>query len=132
MMNREGGALSPLVKRLLLADAGFELVVALLLSGLVGDAHFWLNVARGVTVTGALVFAVVGIVLAAAAFFPGMNEGFVRALAFANVAGGLAIWLAAALKWSEFEPGGHWLVAFVADGCLALGALEWLALRRGA
>lgn len=131
-MNGRGAALSPLVRRILLADAGFELVVAVLLSGLVGDAHFWLNVAQGITVTGAVVFAFVGVGLGIAAFHPRTDDAFVRIVAFANVAGGLAIWLAAALKWSQFEPGGHWLVAFVADGCLALGALEWLALRRGA
>lgn len=131
-MNRPERALTPLLKRILLADAGFELVVALILSGLAGDAHFWLNVAQEITVTGAVVFAIVGVALGVAAFHPRTNDGFVRVLAFANVAGGLAIWAAAALKWSQFEPGGHWLVAFVADGCLALGALEWLALRRGA
>ncbi len=121
-----------LVRLILIADAAFELLVAVLLSGIVGNAHFWLNVAREITVTGAIVFAVIGVGLGFAAFSPRTDARFVQALAFANVAGGLAIWLAAALKWSQFEPGGHWLVAFVADGCLALGALQWLALRRGA
>ncbi len=124
--------LTPLMRRIVLADAVFEFVVAVSLSGVVGNAYFWLNVDHGITVAGAVVFAAVGAGLAAAAFFPKTNQGFLQVLAFANIAGGLAIWLAAALKWSQFEPGGHWLVAFVADGCLALGVLEWLALRRGA
>ena len=106
-MSRGGAALTPLVRRIVLADAGFELVVAVLLSGLVGDAHFWLNVAQGITLTGAIVFATVGLGLGLAVFHPRTDDGFVRVLAFANVAGGLAIWLAAALKWSQFEPGGH-------------------------
>ncbi len=129
-MRREDPGVDPLMKRLLLADAGFEVLVAILLSGLVGRAHFWLNVERPITLVGALVFALVGIALAAVALSGRASEQFVRILAFANAAGGAAIWLAAALKWSQFEPGGHWLVAFVANGCLVLAALEYLALRR--
>lgn len=131
-MTAPHAALTPLMRRIVFADGAFEFVVALLLSGLVGNAHFWLNVDQGITVIGAVVFAAVGAGLVAAAFLPRANQGFLQVLAFANIAGGLAIWLAAALQWSQFEPGGHWLVAFVADGCLVLGALEWLALRRGA
>ena len=125
-------ALTPLMRRIVLADAAFEFVVAVSLSGLIGNAHFWLNVDQGITVIGAVVFAVVGAGLLAAALMPRTNQGFLQILAFVNIAGGLAIWLAAALKWSQFEPGGHWLVAFVADGCLGLGVLEWVALRRRA
>lgn len=131
-MRREDPGVDPLMKRLLLADAGFEVLVAILLSGLVGRAHFWLNVERPITLVGALVFALVGIALAAVALSGRASEQFVRILAFANAAGGAAIWLAAALEWSQFEPGGHWLVAFVANGCLVLAALEYLALRRSA
>ena len=103
----------------------------MLFSGLIGRAHFWLNVAQGITVTGAGAFALLGAGLAGAAIYRGTTESFVRVLAFANVASGTAIWLAALARWSQFEPEGQWLVAFVADGCLALGALQWLALRRG-
>lgn len=130
-MTRLPAPLSPLLRRIVLADAAFEFIAALLISGLVGKAHFWLNVAQGVTVTGAVAFALLGAGLAGAAIYRGTTEGFVRVLAFANVASGAAIWLAALARWSQFEPEGQWLVAFVADGCLALGALQWLALRRG-
>ena len=124
--------IDPLSRRVLLADAAFEAIVAVLLSGLVGRAHWWLNVERPVTLVGAIVFAVVAVLIAGAAFHPGTNERFVRALAFANLTGGLAIWVAAMLKWSQFEPEGHWLVAFVADGCLVFAALEFLTTRRAA
>ncbi|MEO8540835.1 MAG: hypothetical protein ABI577_13930 [bacterium] len=124
------GNLQPIARRLLLVDAGFEAVAAVLLSGLVGRAHWWLNVEKSVTLSGAIVFAVVAIGLAAASFAKATDERFLRGLAFANIGGGLAIWVAAGLKWSQFEPGGHWLVAFIADGCLLLGVLQVLVLRR--
>ena len=124
--------IDPLSRRILLVDAAFETVVAVLLSGLVGRAHWWLNVERPVTLIGAGVFAVAAVVLAVAAFHPATNERFVRAIAFANLTSGLAIWIAAILKWSQFEDGGHWLVSFVADGCLVLAALQFLAIRRPA
>jgi hypothetical protein len=119
-----------LAKRVLIADASFEAAVALVLSGVFGRAHWWLNVDRSITLAGAVVFAVVAVGLGFIAFRPVISEQFIRILATANLAGGAAIWGAALLKWSRFEPGGHWLVAFVADGCLCLGALELLLLRR--
>jgi len=129
-VNQTPAGLSPLLRRILVADAAFEVVVALLLSGVVGSPAFWLNVTSGIIAVAAVVFAGVGVVLLGAAFYRRTTESFVRTLAFANVAGGAAIWLVAALRWSQFESEGHWVVAFIANGCLALGALEYLALRQ--
>lgn len=122
--------LSPLVRRLLLVDAVFEFVIAAVLAGVIGRAHFWLNVDRSVVLTAAALLAVVGVVLAVAAFHRAATNSFVQNVAFANIVGGLAIWAAAGLNWSQFEPGGHWLVAFIADGCIVLGVLELIALRK--
>lgn len=124
--------LSPLLRRLLLVDAAFEFVVAAMLSGVLGRPHFWLNVDRSVVLTGAALLAVVGVILAVSAFHRAATNGFVQNVAFANLVSGAAIWAAAALNWSQFEPGGHWLVAFIADGCIVLGALQLLALRKPA
>ena len=77
-MTRLPAPLSPLLRRIVLADAAFEFVAALLFSGLIGRAHFWLNVAQGITVTGAGAFALLGAGLAGAAIYRGTTEGFVR------------------------------------------------------
>ncbi len=131
-LSPSGSRLNPLLRRILIVDAGFEFVVAAVLAGVIGRAHWWLNVERSVVVSGAGLLAVAGVILTVAAFHRHTSERFVRSVAFANVVGSLAIWAAAAMNWSQFEPGGHWLVAFVADGCLVLGALELIVLRRPA
>lgn len=125
-------ALSPVARRLLFADAAFEVFVALALSGALGRAHWWLNVERPVTMVAAFVFLAAALVLLGAGLNRATPQSVLRPLAFANLAAGAAIWVGAIITWSRFEPEGHWLVGAVADGFLALGLLEYLALRREA
>jgi hypothetical protein len=56
----------------------------------------------------------------------------VRYLAFANIAGGAALWLGAMLNWDRFESEGAWLIAAIADAFVVVGLLELFALRQQA
>ena len=124
--------MTPLVRKLLWADAAVEAAIALVLLGIVGRPHWWLNVEREVTVLGAAVFAVAAIAIAVAAWHRRTSAQFVEYLAFANIAGGVAVWIAAIARWSDFEPEGRWLIAAGADAFLLLGVLELVALRKRA
>lgn len=124
--------MTPLVRKLLWADAGVEAVVAFVLVGIVGRPHWWLNVEREVTLAGAVVFAVAAVAIAVAAWHRRTSAQFVEYVAFGNVVGGLAVWLGAILRWDQFEPEGRWLIAAAADAFLVLGALELVALRKRA
>ncbi len=122
--------ISDLVRRLLYLDAAIEFLFAVALTGLIGRVHFWLNVERPATLAGAVVFAVAGVAVLGLAIWRATPESAVRALATANVGGGVAVWVAALLNWSRFESEGQWLVIFAADLFIALGVLQLLALRK--
>jgi hypothetical protein len=121
---------TPLVRRLLWADALIEAVIALVLAGLIGRAHWWLNVDRTVTLAGAALFAIAALVIAFAARDRRTSPEFVQYLGFANVAGGLALWVGAILRWDHFEDEGHWLIAAGADAFILIGILQLVALRK--
>jgi hypothetical protein len=125
-------ALSPVARRLLFADAAFEGFVALALSGALGRAHWWLNVERPVTIIAACVFLAAAAILLGAGLSRATPQSVLRPLAFGNLAAGAAIWVGAVITWSRFEPEGRWLIGAIADGFLALGLLEYLAIRREA
>lgn len=121
--------LTPLLRKVLWADAAVELVVAILLTGVAGRVHWWLNVERPVTLIAAAIFAAAAAAVAWLAWSPKTPSAWVRYLAFANIAGGAALWLGAMLNWDRFESEGAWLIAAVADAFIVLGLLELFALR---
>lgn len=129
-MERTLTPLASIVRRVLFADAAVEGVVGLVLLGLVGRPHVWLDVDRRVTLIAAAVFFVATAAIAVAAVVPGTPRAFVRQVAFANVAGGVAIWGLALLDWDRFRPEGQWLIGATADAFIVVGALELIALRR--
>ena len=129
-MERPKETLGPILRRVLAADAVLEAVIGVVLLGLVGKPHVWLDVDRGVTLIAAGVFLGAAIAVAVAAALPRTSAGFVRQLAFANVAGGLTLWAVLALQWDDFRTEGRWLVAAAADAFVLIGLVEVFALRR--
>jgi|GEM_PF-2524957 len=123
-------AISPLTRKLLWADAAIEAVIAAVLLGVVGRPHWWLNVDRTVTLTGAAVFAVAAVAIGLAAWNRRTSAEFVQYLAFANIVGGLAVWAIAILRWDRFEDEGRSLVGAGADAFILIGIMELVALRR--
>ena len=122
--------LSALTRKILWADAAVELVVAFVLTGAVGRVHWWLNVERPVTFVAAAVFIAAAIAVGWMAWSEKTSPAAVRYLAFANIAGGAALWLGTILNWDRFESEGAWLIAAVADAFVVLGLLELFALRQ--
>lgn len=101
-------SLTSLTRKVLWADAAVELVVALVLTGAVGRVHWWLNVERPVTLIAAVVFFAAAFAVAWMAWSQKTAPALVRYLAFANIAGGAALWLGAMLNWDRFESEGAW------------------------
>jgi hypothetical protein len=129
MLTRTLTRLGP-VRAALYVDAGFELAVAVLLVVLAPVWADLFNVDQAVIWVAAAVFllAAVGVGLIAAMEFE--SRELVYALAAANIAGGLVLWLMFALMRDDFDPGAQWAVAAVADAFILIGLLEILALRR--
>ena len=125
-------SLTSLTRKVLWADAAVELVVALVLTGAVGRVHWWLNVERPVTLIAAVVFFAAAFAVAWMAWSQKTAPALVRYLAFANIAGGAALWLGAMLNWDRFESEGAWLIAAIADAFVVVGLLELFALRQQA
>ena len=124
--------ISPLLRKILWADAAVELLVAIILTGAIGRVHWWLDVDRPVTLIAAVGFALTAIAIAWLARSPKTSPELVGYLAFANISGGAALWLGAMLNWGRFEGEGTWLIAAVADAFIVLGLLEVFALRQQA
>lgn len=123
------GSRLPSLRALLVADALFELVVGAALLAPGSPAGRWLGSSGLATGLGAVfVAAAAGIALLARP--PRPNAGAVRALAVANVAGGALLWALVILAWTHLPPLARAASGAVADGCLVLGILELLALRR--
>lgn len=118
------------IRPLLIADAAFELVCAIVLALAAERVAGWLDVAPAVTYVAAAVFAVatLGVGFIARARRP--EPRLTRGLAIANVAGGLLGWALMTVFWGSFEPAGRALLGSASDVFLALGVLELLALRR--
>ena len=119
----------PSIRTLLLVDALFEFAVAAALLGFAGTLGDWLGVGTPICVVGGVIFAAAGVALAAMWRSYDPDPAAVQALAFANIAGGVAGWLAFAIAWSFFEPGGRAVLGTASDVFIALGVVELLALR---
>lgn len=122
--------LSPVLRRLLLADAALELLIALVLTGVAGRVHWWLNVERPVTLAAAGLFAIAAAAVGWLAVSRRASYEVVQYIAFANLIGGVAVWAGLVLDWDRFEPEGLWLVAASANAFLIFGVLGAVALRR--
>ena len=130
MDRSEPAALPSIARKLLAADAAFEAVAGVLLLGIVGRPARGLDLPEGVLLVAASVFFVAAIALAAAAVSRSTTATFVRQLAWANIAGGLLLWVWIAFNWGQFEPEGTSLAILGADCFLLLGILEWLSVRK--
>lgn len=123
-------AISPTVRGVLWADAGLELLVAAVLIGFPGPAEDWLHLHPAVSLSLAGIFLAAGIALAAAAQSRRTIGAFVRFLAWANIAGGTAVWLLLLDAWGYFPAEGRWMLAAAGDSFIVIGILELIALRR--
>jgi hypothetical protein len=112
---------------LLCVDAAVELAVGVLLLAAPG----WFAGAYAIPVDAAAALGAVFLLAAAAvaAIAARPERMTVRLLAAANATGGLLGWAAWLAAWPTIEPSGRWLAAALCDTFIALGALEWLALR---
>jgi len=121
---------SPILRPILWVDAAVELVVGVFLLGLVGSPHEWLDVSRSASVVASIVFLVAALAVGFLALRVESSLAYVRYLAYANIVGGVVVWLALLIRWGEFDSEGRWLASAVADMFILLGVLELLALRR--
>ncbi len=119
----------PSLRTLLVTDALFELVVGAALLAPGSPAGRWIGSPGLAAVLGAIFLAAAaGIALLARRPLP--NPAAVRALAVANVAGGVVLWALLVVAWASLPPVARAASGAVADGCLLLGVLELLSLRR--
>jgi hypothetical protein len=118
------------LRPLLIVDASFELICALLLAGAAGAMSRWLGIETFVAYVLAAVFlaAALGVGYIARVRRPAATVA--RGIAIANVAGGVAGWALMTLLWGSFDPPGRALLGSASDVFLALGVLELIALRR--
>jgi len=122
--------LQPIVRRLLWADVVAEVVIAFLLSGILGSPHEWLDVSALATYVATGVFLVGGAAIAVAAWRPSTSRDFVQQLGLANVIGGAAVWTIGLVFWGRFSVEGRTLVAAIGDTLILIGILELVALWR--
>ncbi len=108
-------------------DAACELAGAIVLVVLAGAIEGSTGIAREVAFIAAGVFLVAAVVVAVMA--RGGRRSSAKLLAGANIAGGLVLWVAVALRWGELEAGARWVLAAMGDSFILIGALEALALR---
>jgi len=116
------------LRAVLIVDTAFEFLVGLLLLVFRDEFADGLDVASGAVAVAAVVFLGAGVALLGILFRP--TTGLVRLVALLNIAAGLALWLVLALRWGSFEADSRWFTTAVANTFLALGALEWLGIRR--
>lgn len=122
--------IAPVVRKVLWADASLELLMAVALAGFAWPMHAWLVVSEIATRGLAIGFAGVAVALAVAAISRRTSFGFVRVLAWANIAGGVGLWLLLFGAWGHFPAEGRWILAAAGDSFIAIGVLELVALRR--
>jgi membrane associated rhomboid family serine protease len=118
------------LRPLLILDASFELICAAVLAGASGAISRWLGVESLVTYALAAVFAFAALGVGYIARVRRPAATVVRALAIANLAGGLLGWALLTSFWGSFDPPGRALLGSASDVFLALGVLELIALRR--
>jgi hypothetical protein len=118
------------LRALLIVDAAFELICAAVLAGAAGAASRWLGIETLVTYNLAFVFAIAAVGVGYIARVHQRAATLVRALAIANLAGGVVGWMIMTVLWGSFDPPGRALLGSASDLFLALGVLELIALRR--
>lgn len=117
------------LRAILLADAAVELVCGVALLAFAAEFEAWFGV------PSVAVYALVAVFFLAAAYPAWLAIGktsaaAIRALAWANVAGGTVGWVAFPFLWGYFEPEGRWVFAAVCDTFIALGVAQLIVLRR--
>ena len=117
-----------ILRAVLLADAAFEFVVAVLLFAATNRVANWLDLERSVVLTVAVVFLVAGVALLALAWRP--ERQHVWSLAVVNVAFGLAGWLWLVIDWDRFSTDGRYVLGAVCDAAILIGLAEWFAVRQ--
>ena len=78
----------------------------------------------------AAVFLMAGVGVGLIAILQIESREMVYALAGANIAGGVLLWLLFLVLRDDFDPGARWAIAAVADSLILIGLLEIFALRR--
>ncbi len=121
---------APLLTRVLWVDVAIEALIGLALLATATFAGRWFDVGAGVLYLLAAIFLLAAVAIVPLARAESPSRPNVTALAWANIAGGVAGWLVLLIRWDYFEPEGRWLLMFAADAFLALGAAELIALRQ--
>ncbi|MBA4179077.1 MAG: hypothetical protein C0506_00670 [Anaerolinea sp.] len=113
-------------------DAAFELVAGAVLLLLAGSVANWLDADRAIVSIAGVIFLGASAAIAGFALQPAPARRTVSTLAALNLIGGVAIWCVLPFVWSGISGEGRWMAAAIADSFIAVAALEFLALQRGA
>lgn len=130
MVHTANARVAPIVRKVLWADAVLELILGFILLGLAGDPAGWLGTGTTVTFVAALVFVAAAVGVGVLAWLPSTSPETVRYLAFANIAGGVAVWGMTLLRWNDLTVEGRTLTGAAADAFILVGVLELVALAR--
>lgn len=111
-------------------DVAFELMAGVALLVLASTLDTWLNVPASVVRIAGVVFVAAAVAIAIIALQPELPLNLVSGLAKLNLLGGVGIWLVLGVFWGDLTSEGRWLSSAIADSFIAIGVLEWLAVRR--
>ena len=114
------------VRTTLILDSAFEFVAGAALIVFAGTFGDWLAIGATACMVLGVVFLAAGVAIAGLARSP--DPGTVRALAYANIAGGAGLWVAFFAAWSALAPGGRFVLGAAADAFILIGILELLAI----
>jgi hypothetical protein len=111
----------------LLLDAAFEFAAGAGLIAFAGPLGDWLRIGAPACVALGVVFLAVGAFILWLRRAPDLS--MVRALAWANIAGGCAGWAVFAAAWGALGIEGRTVLGCASDAFIAVGLLELWALR---
>jgi hypothetical protein len=120
---------SPSLRATLAADAAFEFAAGVALIAGARTLGAWFAFGASMSIGAGVVFLAAGVGISVLVRTPRPDAGLVRALAYANIAGGAAGWLALLVAWPWLEPQGRWLLGAASDLVILLGLLELRGLR---
>ena len=118
------------LQTVLALDAAVEFVAGAALIIFSSTLSGWLAIPSEILIALGIAFVAAGAAIVYLMRAQPLDLSLVRALAWANIAGGAIGWAILAAFWSTFDPEGRWTLAAVSDAFITIGTLELLALRR--
>jgi hypothetical protein len=119
----------PSLRSTLVLDAAFEYAAGAALIVFAARFGGWLGIHPSICIAVGAVFMAAGVAISFLAAAREIDRPLARALAFANVAGGAAGWIAFVAAWPWLDPEGRWLLGMASDAFIVVGLLELRALR---